>query len=202
MNISLDSALPVVKNRNQGEDEILNLFLWMRSEWRTVELSIDFVDFVVAKNFSNVVDEWFSGLAPTPQSGSSKFLTKYNRVLLNFLNQIPRIGMAVFIITYVNVAGGLGETSVEGLAYASGIGLIIWSMLSIVDSSVTKFVSKRIYNNLIPSVILITEKDNKVYEEIKLSCSDPRGTIAISLMTFASGIAVNMISSYIYAKFF
>jgi len=78
VNVNLDSALPIInkdKSKEPPSPQDLGFIIVVGSNWRTVSLSIDFVDFLVAKAFMAVVEEWFSTLNKTP-------INRFNDILL------------------------------------------------------------------------------------------------------------------------
>lgn len=64
LNINLDSGLPFVRSRAKNDLNGLyfSLFSFLAKDFPTVRISIDFVDFLIAKIFAASVEEWFNGL--------------------------------------------------------------------------------------------------------------------------------------------
>lgn len=64
INLDIDSALPLLISDKKKKYERIDLgfFLFHRNTWKTVTLNIDFIDFLVAKNFASIIEEWFSHL--------------------------------------------------------------------------------------------------------------------------------------------
>jgi hypothetical protein len=78
VNVSLDSELPVVEARGKDRHDLfmLEFMGFLATDYRTVEISIDFVDFLIAKIFCGVIEEWFLTLDIAPTSKLTTFLIK------------------------------------------------------------------------------------------------------------------------------
>ncbi|MGU3495580.1 hypothetical protein ACLBXM_16190 [Xanthobacteraceae bacterium A53D] len=132
LNVNVDSSLPILQKRNdpiEGEMDGFSLYLFTRSEWRTVELSIDFVDYMVAKIFSSVVEEWFATLKVTPRPYLNNFLMKNQMAIRSTLAQTSRVGMAAFLLTYA-FSGSKESFEIDKILIVISISMMIWSMLS------------------------------------------------------------------------
>ncbi|WP_324131914.1 hypothetical protein [Bosea sp. (in: a-proteobacteria)] len=201
INIDLDSSLPIIDrgSKNSSNDDGFGFFiLFAQREWKTVQISIDFVDFLVAKAFVNITEEWFSSLEKTPTSKLNESLLSKYEVIRGCLSQSGRIGIAIFLIGYIYFSGSQSE-SLSRLVYAISVGLLIWAGFSIFDSYISKLLFRRIYKNVIPTVILISEGDNSSYKKITENLNSPSNTIIIFCITIIINILLNVIASYIYA---
>jgi hypothetical protein len=199
VNVSLDSGLPVVTTRwKEGPDLFMLEFLsFLSQDYRTVDISIDFVDFLVAKIFCGVVEEWFLTLDPVPRSKLTTFLLRKSDVIRSVIGQFGRLGGAAFLFGYIWFNGGTVE-SIGKLVYAASIALFMWSLIVILTTSVNKFAAKRLFCNIVPSVILLTDADTKAYDEIKRGLNSSRKTIGAVIGMGILNIGLNLVASYVY----
>jgi hypothetical protein len=190
----------IVNHREESEEaEAFGFLFLIRRKWKTVKASIDFVDFLVAKSFVNLIEEWFQSLPKTPEPSQNTLLFKNMNLLRLSLGQMGRVGMATFLGTYVYLSGTQGLTISKSVLAAS-IGLFIWSVLVIVESSVTKRLFRRVSANVIPSVIVLTEKDSSSYDDIKEKVNNPLVTTFNVILSVLGAISINIVASYIYAR--
>jgi hypothetical protein len=78
INLNIDSSLILLikeKEKLPGS-EVFGFYFFFNRNWKTVELTIDFVDFLIARSFVGIVEEWFSSLQKTPSKNLNDFLFK------------------------------------------------------------------------------------------------------------------------------
>ncbi len=79
LNIDIDSKLPVVADEDDGgRISFLSLFFSPKG-FPSLTVSIDFIDYLCAKNFLQIVEDWFNALEASP---SSKWRTWEKRVTI------------------------------------------------------------------------------------------------------------------------
>lgn len=201
-NVSIDSSLPVISKKygENFDDEVdeFAFFVITRSEWRTVEISIDFVDYLMAKVFCGVVEEWFKTLKPTPKPRVNAFLLKNLQIIRSFMDQSSRIGMAFFFLTYAYLAKP-SIFSLEKILIIGGISMFIWAGVAILIRFTSLILLKRVYSNVIPSVVLLNSKDEDVFDGIIKRAASPIVTLIGIFTTVLVSFVVNVASSYVYA---
>lgn len=202
ISIILDSSLPVIKKQpwKTMNPDILRLFVPIHKEWRTVEISIDFVDYLIAKNFCNIIQEWFEKLDSTPSRRFTEALIAWHPTLNSIINQCGRLGMAAFIMTYI-IINSSRDILVTDIALASAVALVLWSLFSILSTASRKQIPITILSNIVPSVILLTEGDKKAFKETIDSMKSSGNALINLVFTIIFGIALNIASSYIYSWF-
>jgi hypothetical protein len=106
LTINIDSSLPVIVGNRKRLDvlEQAGIFFFMSRPWNTVQVSIEFVDFIVAKSMYGVVEEWFSALQKTPKKRFNSFLIAYSNSIRVFVGQLGRIGMATYLISHAIIS--------------------------------------------------------------------------------------------------
>lgn len=199
VNVLIDSGLPIILDEeHRGSPNLVMLeFYPLSREYRTVEISIDFVDFLIARIFCGVIEEWFATLELVPRSKVVYFLVGRAASLRAFIGQFGRVGCAVFLASYVWFIGGK-INSIGNLVYAISISLLIWSVIAITTDNLGKFTAKRLFKNLIPSVTIFTDADKKGFERIKNGFSSNKTTIVVLLAAAIFNISLNIIASYMY----
>jgi hypothetical protein len=100
--VGLDSALPILEAERKKDRERLD-FGWIaiaRNSWKTVEIKVDYVDFVIAKNFIQVVEKWESSLPATEGRDYARPILANMSIISGFSNQIGRIGASIFFLFF------------------------------------------------------------------------------------------------------
>lgn len=197
VDINLDSALPVIKGQDEAASigGAMGFFFSMAREWRTVEISIEFVDYVVAKSFVRTIEEWFSKLKRTPVQKLNSLLLLFLRALRAMLGQSGRLGAASFLAGAWLALGDMPLTS-SAILGGGALLLAIWSFVNVVSGYVAGVVLNRVFRNLIPTMILFNEADSQAYASILGRRSAPLGTLARVAGTILLSFGVNLASSY------
>jgi hypothetical protein len=200
VSVNLDSSLPVIQEHSEHAEQMgsIGFLFFIQRQWRTVVISIDFVDFLIAKSFSSVVEEWFSKLKKCPEKRLNDFLLKRFNLIRAILGQFGRIGFAFFLAAYVWFQRDFG-LSLELTTLAVALGLALYSSFMIFESFITKNVLRRLSRNIVPSVILLTEGDISGYDEIKNSQNSSTRTLFSAIFAILLALSVNLLSSYLYS---
>lgn len=200
INISIDSALPLLVGRyGQGwSDEFLDLLFMLRTEWKTVDVSIEFVDFLLAKNFMNIVEDWFKGLKKTSFSKVGVEILKRYGLARSIFSQVGKLCVSVFLLTYVFFDKKAYISNIE-IIKVSSIAIIMLSIFSVTEGMFIKLFFKRLISNIIPSVLLITNKDKELYGKIIDGKKSIWTTIVLFILASIFSLVLNVVASYIYA---
>ena len=197
VSVNIDSALPMIEQKSL-DDDVFPFFIISRPKWRTLNVKIDFVDYLLAKSFLNVVEEWFKTLVSTPTKRFNSFLLKNMQFLQSAVMQIGRVGMASFLIGFAFLSSTL-PTLLDTIV-AAGAGLLIWSCLAVADDWLGKRVMQRVAANTIPSVILISDCDRDSYAAVISKMNSPWVTVLNTLLSWFVAIALNLVASYIFVS--
>lgn len=120
------------------------------------------------------------------------------QTISSVIRQLGRIGLAIFLASYVWFNGGsIGE--VGKFAYAMSLALVLWSIFAVASTSVQRGFSKRLFHNIVPSIIIFTQADSKAYQKITAGLNSSYLTIANIALTAIASVFVNVLSSYLYA---
>jgi hypothetical protein len=199
--VNIDSSLPVINENREDNDNVdeFGFFISVFSrDWRTVNVSIDFVDFLVAKSFLSVVEEWFSSLSRTPEKKFNDLIVKNGNIIRSSLTQLGRIGMAIFLLSYVHFVG-FNNIDLRSTVLAVAIGMIIWATFAIFDSYIIKLIFKKAVLNIIPSVVILNDYDEECYNNVLKSTNSPLSIMIVYMITLSVSAGVNVFSSYLYS---
>lgn len=155
INIELDSDLPIVTAEDGISTNFISFFGSFSYKWRPVLISIEFVDFLVAKTFSSVVEEWFTQLDRVPESRAALFVAKHINTVQLFLLQSGRLGCATFLAGYLWFAGGLSKPT--EFAYAVCVSLFLYATVQVGASIASRLIIKRVAMGILPAVIILTK---------------------------------------------
>jgi hypothetical protein len=200
INITLDSALPVLKEARKSREyaSLLGILFMERAEWRTVKTSVDFVDFLIAKVFVAHIEEWFTTLKKTPEDKLNAMLAANLRGLAAVFSESGRLGAAAFVIGFA-VFSGVKNTDLTAVGVGAGITLALWAFIAILSGSMARTFQKRISQNIVPSVILMTKGDRECYAGIRNDINNSGVTLIRVLGSPLVAIGLNLAASYIYA---
>ena len=203
INVSLDSGLPIIvdseTSQRHGPARMFGLFLTL-GDYKTVEISIDFVDFLIAKVFSTTVEEWFSKLERVPRSDLAKLFLKKLSIINNIVGNFDKIGVAIFFSCYIWFGGGFSN-NLDRLVHAASIALTLWGVFSILSQILLNSIATTISNVILPSVIILSDGDERAYKRILEKIGSPYSVLIKLIFTILFGISINIVSSFLYAHF-
>ncbi len=197
LNINLDSSLPMLNRGNEFDDVPFIFAAMYLRQWQTVEISIDFVDFLIARNFVSQIEEWFTTLQRVPDRKFEKLLAANMQRLDIILGQSGRFGSAFFIAFYVFFSGNPLK-NFEYFTYAVTISFMIWGIIQISAQALSRSIKKRVNRNIIPSVIVLTNGDKIGYKKLLESTTSTSGTVARLAFTPIFSILFNIVASFLY----
>ncbi|MFC7539532.1 hypothetical protein ACFQU2_08760 [Siccirubricoccus deserti] len=201
VNIGLDSALPVVAHEDDnpfGPHRSFFRIFTSAGEWRTVDISIDFVDFLIAHIFSGVIEEWFGTLECVERPRWAEYVCKHLLIFNSIWGHVSSMGLAAFIATYAWAMSGQ-ELRIGDLAYAISIAIVIWAFLKIAAGLVSEAFNDAVGRCLIPTVILVTEGDRRAYAKLKLPKNKVLRSMGSITLGAVFGVFLNVVASYLYA---
>jgi hypothetical protein len=197
--VNLDSALPLLEHKERNADAPFSYWMWISREWETAKVTIDFVDFMVARGFLNVIEEWFKGLKPSPKPILGGALIKKFAAFENASLQAGRVGFAIFLAVFVYLRGS--SLTLSTTVYATCVGLVLWSVFHGIIPAVSRWIFGRVTANIVPSVILLNKKDTDVFNTICGELTSTKVTIFSMMMTILFNISLNIVASYLFEVF-
>ncbi len=197
INILLDSSLPMLLDGEKPRILPRSFWIFASRNWKAVTVSIDFVDFMIARGFLGIVEEWFKGLTPTPSHKLTRGLIDKYPVFSSISSQMGRIGFAIFLASFIYTKGdGL---SLRDVGFATCAGLVVWSLYLMLRPQILDVLYKRITSNVVPTVLLLSEHDKNCYDGITRRMKSTSGTLVGMVATVALNAAINLSCSYLYS---
>lgn len=175
-----------------------NFFLSLGRNWRTIEVSIDFVDYILAKNFLGVVEEWFKSLEKIPENRVANYISRNSHLMIVGTAQTGRVGAACFLITYYFSVEDTRIT-LPNILLPAALCLLAWSIVQAVSTQIIESVRRKAAQNILPSCILLSTGD-----ELAFSSANAGKTSTLTMAGQVIGgaifaVALNIIASYIFA---
>lgn len=200
IDLDIDSALPILcAEAKKDKDRIdFGYLIFTRSKWKTVSYKIDFVDFLVAKNFSDTIDQWFESLSKQDNSPVWRKIIAKMPVIDRITKQFGYLGASAFLLGLV-IFMGKENIELSDLIIGISILLVILSIYNVIRVNIIDNIFKKSVYNLLPSVILINKKDSREFDNI---IKNRKSIISstLSILTAAIGnIALNILASYVYS---
>jgi hypothetical protein len=196
--VALDSGLPMLPGT--GEDSLpdsIIIFFGGPGEWQSVRITIDFVDFLIARVFTSVIEAWFQSLEKTECPDWARFCQRHFERIGGGWRHISTIGLACFLATFAYTYRG--EISIKDVLYLVAISLVAFVALKVVFSFLETAFNKNLSSMLVPSAILITEGDKRCYNKVL----EPRNSFLNSIwkiiIAAVSAVTLNIVASYVYA---
>ncbi len=192
--------MPLIVEDKKKKHERLDLgfFIFSRNPWRTVTYKIDFVDFLVAKNFSSLIDDWFKALPKQKEIKSWKIVLSNMPIIERLLHQISYGGASAFLLSFVYFRGS-DEIDIKSLTVAVAIIMLIIAFYNMLRRSIVDTIKKTAIRNLVPSLIILNRADEIELYNIEKERSRTITSIFIVAISALGNIALNLIASYIYA---
>jgi hypothetical protein len=199
ISVGLDSGLPVVHDKASRDSHrpYAGFFMFLARDFPTIEISVDFVDFLIAKIFTGVVEEWFNGLEKIINPTTSLYLMARTDILTSAIFQMARVGFGLFLASYIYFTHGIGDP--KHFVYGLSIGIILWSILAVLSTYINKIALRKIFGSICPSVIIFTEGDTRAFSAIKERAKSA-GNIVLKIVCASIGtVLLNILSSYLFA---
>lgn len=198
INITLDSGLPLTIHDDPGTAAGFIMVFGFSPNYKTVRLSIDFVDFLVAKTFAGFIEEWFSHLDKIQPPRWAIFITKNFQIFNSIFDQFTRLGLSAFLLTFALLHKQV-EVKLLDCIYAISVCIFVWSIISIFSKKISTNFTDKVLRCIPPSVILLTTGDEDAFNRFKSTKNSYYiGIISFSAMSFFS-IALNVRASFIYS---
>lgn len=200
LTVNLDSSLPVVRplDREIPSGPFSNFLMIMGERWPTCNISIDFVDFLVAQRFIGTIEKWFDELEKIPCSKLNMYLLKNWQTVKELFDSIVSIGLSIFLLGYVWFAGDSLNRLPDAIV-ALSLGLIILALSKAIAAKLRSSGQEKITANLLPSVILLTDGDTRRLSEFEAERTKSTATLwSLAQMAVAS-ILLNLAASYLFA---
>ena len=199
LTVDIDSKLPVAA-RNEGslDDIPLHIIHYISETSPSLTISVDFIDYLCAKNLSQIVEEWFKILE---ESRTTKWLSRARRSFMwwpQIFNRIALVGSAIFLSSYCYFRDGYLGNSGQ-IVYLISFAIILWAIMSIFCDRVGDLFSEVIFKSFIPPIILITRGDERAFKRIKDRADRAVPKLILYSVSVFGALAVHLVASFIYS---
>ncbi len=197
VDVNLDSSLPVIaSDRPRDLDGDLGFMVLFMGKWQTVKVSIDFVDFLIAKSFLALVEEWFVKLTPTPDNQVNRVIAKRYGLIRSLVNESPRLGAAAYLVAAAYFFDA-SDYSLQTLLISGSLLLVIWALFTVLSGHVSRRVLARVKRNIIPSVIILSRSDEVAFERVLADRNRPEFTLVGLVGMFLFSLLINVCSTWV-----
>jgi hypothetical protein len=197
VNIDLDSQLPLFAKDNEDETPMNIVRLFPRG-FPSLNASIDFIDYLCAKNFLQVIEEWFNALEATPDSKFRTLVARFPIPSFFIFSQVGNIGVAAFIAFYVALKGESLQGSMQ-LAYLSSMAIVVWTLSVLLCRYLGHRFDSAISKGFIPSSIVLTAGDERAFKKAEVGAQNAFPKSMAYAATALCTLAINILTSYLYA---
>jgi hypothetical protein len=195
LNIDIDSKLPmVVDDRHVG---IFDLFFGIE-KIPSLNVSIDFIDYLCAKNFLQIVEEWFNALEESP---TPKWYKKLSDLPLNWrflFSKFGNLGAAAFIALYAYLNGS-DLRNITQIIYLGAVALVVWTISTVFCAHMGHLFAKVISKSFIPATILLTTGDERAFKKVQERACAVVPKMFIYSLTIIGALCLNVAASFMYA---
>ncbi|GEM_PF-5407358 len=199
VNISIDSKLPVLK---MDKESIENIFI--SSSWfyiighHSINVSVDYIDFMYGKVFKNVVEEWVSTIKVNKTSRLTMWCAEKLMIWPIIFKRLSFLGLGIFLWTYSLLRNGNEIQTIELVNILASVFTIFFLSTFIFEWIGVKFTNV-IKSSVIPSAIVITRGDQTFYNEQIRRKENQRIGAAKNIMGAILTTALHSIAGYIAA---
>jgi hypothetical protein len=195
ININIDSKLPIYMDE---ADDFFEFPMWIITNIPTVVVSIDFVDYLIAKVFCQIVDDWFGTI---PSMKTNPWLARLIKSSIDWsflFDRIGLVGLAAFMSSYVLQRGG-NISNIGQLVYLLSAGIILVSVSTVFTKWLGRRFTRRLHMSSIPSMVVLTKGDE--IKSIKIMEEAGKSLKSMTLYSGAAFTAVilNVVASYLYS---
>jgi hypothetical protein len=193
INVIIDSKLPIYAD----VEEDFDFPIWIISNSPTVNINIDFVDFLVAKVFCQVVEDWFNNVPELKSPPWIKRLTRFPIEWAFVFDRLGLIGLAAFAATYIMFRGG-SLSSLSQLVQLAAAGAILLALTTILTRYLGSQFTRSLHKAVLNSMIVLTKGDERKSIELLDNSGKSFGRLSFYSGTAVFSIVLNVIASYLY----
>lgn len=200
LNISIDSHLPLLKSDAQSTESIdIVQYVVFTMIVPSISMSVDYVDYMYAKSFQNIVEDWTKPLHKNKYSNIMRWCAGRIGMWRSDFRRLSLVGAALFVLTYVYMRKiNMEDVSEFGNLFAYTI--IFYAIsLFFFEWCGGKF-SEAVQNSMTPTVILLTKGDEDAYEFHKNKKKMTLPTIIKCITGSLFAVFVHVVASALVAK--
>ena len=196
LTIDLDSMLPVIVEKDKNEIDRSFMLVALPS-FPACTVSVDFIDYLCAKGFCQIVEDWFNGLDVAENKNWLASIRRFNVPWPTISISLSTVGLALYVAVYGKLAQG-GFDFKRG-CYLVGIGLTLWALAYTTLAFVSRSVSRKIQGSYIPAVILLTRGDERAFSKINEQSQTAARQLFRFILAVLATLTLNVAASYVYA---
>jgi len=196
INVNLDSKLPVFAKSDQPGEFLMPMFLIRQIP--SVSVSVEYIDYLFAKNICSVVEDWVGKLESIKQT---KFILKLEEFSSSWGYIFARVGFlggAIFALTYTWIARDR-TISITELINLASIGVILATITSLLSGAIGQGFEKALRKGLIPPCLILTAGDKRAMTDIKTEAQNSLQSVMLHLSSVLLALAVNLAASFLYS---
>jgi hypothetical protein len=197
LNIDVDSKLPMVIDEEKRGYGIFHFFFGLE-KLPSLTVSIDFIDYLCAKNFVQIVEDWFNVLEESP---TSKWYKRFTTFQLNWrftFSKFANIGAAIFIALYAYLnRGDVGNLT--QIIYLGSVAIVAWTISLVLCAHIGNLFESLISKSFIPAAIVLTTGDERAFKKVQERARNVPPKMALYGLTIVGTIGLNVLASYLYA---
>lgn len=190
--IRLTSRVALAQQMQQDAPAFMHARIFSFLNESTAEITIDYVDYVVARGFSEAFDEWIRGCRCTPKKPWLNVLRKWSHLIPDVLRIFIILAIAGFALNAIpenfSESAGVENAARFGVIYVSGT-IIMFGFMGIAG----QIIENAIDSFPLLSYLKLNRGDSKLIEEFQ---GKRRGVI----WQFLRGSALVVILGIISAK--
>lgn len=197
INIDIDSRLSVVCS-DRADLSDFEFIIIASHRIPPIMVSIDFVDYVYAKNLCQTVEDWAETLDESKNFRLAKVLSLKKFPLAFSMKAFGTVCAAAFVFMYGHLTkSDLIDT--KWISFFIGMSMVMWSFSTVFVLYIGNLTASIIVKSVIPAVIILTAGDQKAYQKLKERSNNLTYTILKFILGYSAAFGVNIAASYAYA---
>jgi hypothetical protein len=196
LNVDIDSKLPMVIDDDE-RSSLFDVFFGI-DKIPSLNVSIDFIDYLCAKNFLQIVEDWFNALEESP---TPKWYKRLSDLPLNWrflFSKFANLGAAAFIASYAYLNGSDLQNPIK-MVYLGSVAIVVWTISIVICAHIGHLFAKVISKSLIPATILLTTGDERAFKKVNDRARTVVPKMCIYSVTVIGTLCLNVMASFVYA---
>jgi hypothetical protein len=197
LNIAIDSKLPMVSNEEGYRGFSAFRFFYRLEEIPSLTVSIDYIDYIFAKNFVQIVEDWFDTLETSPSWKWRSWATDLPFTWRLIFSRFSNIGAAAFVALYAYLKGGDLGTTVQ-VVYLGAVAIVVWTICNLICGHMGHLFETVMSKKLIPATILLTVGDERAFKKVQERARTVVPKMVWYAGTTGSTLFLNVAAAFLY----
>ena len=180
------------------DDDEFGFPFWWASSLPTVIVSIDFVDYLIAKIFCQIVEDWFDSLI---EFKSKKWISKLAKSPVEWefvFDKLGLIGIAGFVFMFLHLENGK-IVSIGAFAYLSSTVILMSCFSSVAMRYLGSRFTRSLHLSAILSMVILTRGDEAKAQRVLAESNASFKKLATHSIFAAVNVSLNILASYLYS---